>query len=71
MAGPEPPGSARHATTLNRPAPEVSNLSPVPAHYGISPDPKQGEVRLLLQGRLEASRAREMTEQMMAAGLPV
>jgi len=32
---------------------------------------KQGEVRLLLQGRLEASRAREMTEQMMAAGLPV
>ena len=29
------------------------------------------EVRLLLQGRLEASRAREMTEQMMAAGLPV
>lgn len=35
MAGPEPPGSARHATTLNRPAPEVSNWSPVPAHYGI------------------------------------
>ena len=35
MAGPEPPGSARHATTLNRPAPEVSNLPPVPAHYGI------------------------------------
>ena len=32
---------------------------------------KPGEVRLLLQGRLEASRAREMTEQMMAAGLPV
>ncbi len=32
---------------------------------------KSGEVRLLLQGRLEASRAREMTEQMMAAGLPV
>ena len=32
---------------------------------------KPGEVRLLLQGRLEVSRAREMTEQMMAAGLPV
>ena len=31
---------------------------------------KQGEVRLLLRGRLEASRAREMTEQMLAAGLP-
>ena len=32
---------------------------------------KPGEVRLLLQGRLEAVRAREMTEQMLAAGLPV
>ncbi len=32
---------------------------------------KLGEVRLLLQGRLEAARASEMTEQMMAAGLPV
>ena len=34
---------------------------------GTKPD----EVRLLLQDRLEAARAREMTEQMLAAGLPV
>ena len=32
---------------------------------------KPGEVRLLLQDRLEAIRAREMTEQMLVAGLPV
>ncbi len=32
---------------------------------------KPGEVRLLLQGGLEVGRAREMTEQMLAAGLPV
>ena len=32
---------------------------------------KPGEVRFLLQGRLEAESAREMTEQMLAAGLPV
>jgi hypothetical protein len=32
---------------------------------------KPGEIRLLLQGRLEADRARGMTEQMMTAGLPV
>lgn len=32
---------------------------------------KSGEVRQLLQGNLEAGRAREMTERMMAAGLPV
>jgi len=32
---------------------------------------KPGEVRLLLQGGLEAGRTREMTEQMLAAGLPV
>ena len=30
-----------------------------------------GEVRSLLQGRLEEGRVRELTEQMMAAGLPV
>ena len=32
---------------------------------------KTAEVKLLLQGGLEAARAREMTERMMAAGLPV
>jgi hypothetical protein len=32
---------------------------------------KPGEVRSLLQGTLETGRAREMTEQMLAAGLPV
>lgn len=32
---------------------------------------KTTEVKLLLQGGLEAARAREMTERMMAAGLPV
>ncbi len=31
---------------------------------------KPGEVRPLLQGRLETVRVREMTEQMLAAGLP-
>jgi hypothetical protein len=41
LAEPEPPGSARHATILNRPAPEISNR-PVPAHYGIYPDPMNG-----------------------------
>jgi len=32
---------------------------------------KPGEVKLLLQGGLEVGRARELTEQMLAAGLPV
>ncbi len=32
---------------------------------------KPGEVKSLLQGGLEAGRTREMTEQMLAAGLPV
>ncbi len=32
---------------------------------------KSGEIRQLLQGTLEAARARELTDQMMAAGLPV
>jgi type II secretory pathway predicted ATPase ExeA len=32
---------------------------------------KPGEVRLLLQGRVEGDRAREMTNQMLAAGVPV
>jgi type II secretory pathway predicted ATPase ExeA len=32
---------------------------------------KTSEVRLLVQGRLEGDRAREMTAQMMTAGLPV
>jgi type II secretory pathway predicted ATPase ExeA len=32
---------------------------------------KSGEVRQLLQGTLEAGRARDLTDQMMAAGLPV
>ena len=32
---------------------------------------KSGEVRLLIQGKLEADRARDMTAQMKAAGLPV
>ena len=32
---------------------------------------KLGEVRLLMQGGLEAGRTRELTEQMMAAGLPI
>lgn len=32
---------------------------------------KPGEVKSLLQGVLEAGRTREMTEQMLAAGLPV
>jgi cystathionine beta-lyase/cystathionine gamma-synthase len=32
---------------------------------------KTAEVKLLLQGGLEAVRAREMTERMMAAGIPV
>jgi len=32
---------------------------------------KPGEVSLLLQGRLEAARAREATGQMTVTGLPV
>ena len=32
---------------------------------------KLGEVRLLMQGGLEAGRTRELTEQMMVAGLPI
>jgi hypothetical protein len=59
-------------------SPRIDDLEPRLTHYGYDVKSiaqefhiKPVDVRLFLQGQLDLARSRELTEQMLVAGLPV